>query len=418
MKGLQALNSKNILAPEMLYTGNVQGSESYVVIYKRIEPATLFSDVWENADEENRARLFNMIVDTLAHMHKSGLVQKDLHLNNFITHDKDLYTLDASDVEYVGTGAQQAYMDNLVLLLTHFKLFSRNTMEQGLKRYAQSTGVSFTQGDISSIFRMVNDKRRQQTRKYLEKVYRECSALVSSSTFRHVIMLDRQFDTDAMRTVLRNPDRAMDLPDSQMIKNGRTCTVVRIEVNGQPYIIKRYNIKSGLHFVSRAFRDTRASASWRNSHLLRSCGIQSAYPVAFKEDRLGLIRRTAYFLMKYVDGDNCLAYFRSSSIGEEQKAAMAARITEIFRVFEISQVSHGDMKATNILISGDRPVLIDLDAMQQHTQENSFRRAFNKDMCRFFDNWVSLPAIHDLFMQKCLEADVTLPSSINRESSS
>jgi tRNA A-37 threonylcarbamoyl transferase component Bud32 len=62
-----------------------------------------------------------------------------------------------------------------------------------------------------------------------------------------------------------------------------------------------------------------------------------------------------------------------------------------------SQISHGDLKATNFLMAQDGPVIIDLDAMRQLKDPEQFEKAFNKDLDRFMKNWEDNPELASRF---------------------
>jgi Ser/Thr protein kinase RdoA (MazF antagonist) len=51
------------------------------------------------------------------------------------------------------------------------------------------------------------------------------------------------------------------------------------------------------------------------------------------------------------------------------------------------RITHGDLKASNLLWDADRLVLIDLDAMCQHASPAGFARAWQRDRARFLRNW-------------------------------
>ncbi|MDA3918382.1 MAG: hypothetical protein PF690_15610 [Deltaproteobacteria bacterium] len=61
------------------------------------------------------------------------------------------------------------------------------------------------------------------------------------------------------------------------------------------------------------------------------------------------------------------------------------------------KISHGDMKADNILIHDDKPFFIDLDSMKWHKRELRFSHAWKKDMKRFMKNWKNSPEVAGLF---------------------
>ena len=51
------------------------------------------------------------------------------------------------------------------------------------------------------------------------------------------------------------------------------------------------------------------------------------------------------------------------------------------------RISHGDLKATNLLWDQGRIVLIDLDAMVQHRSVRQHARAWQRDRSRLLRNW-------------------------------
>jgi hypothetical protein len=79
-----------------------------------------------------------------------------------------------------------------------------------------------------------------------------------------------------------------------VIKAGNTATVARLYVDGEAFVVKRYNIKSWQHAMGRMWRPTRAQRAWQNAHRLRMLGIATFKPIALIERRLGPMRRDAY----------------------------------------------------------------------------------------------------------------------------
>ena len=68
-------------------------------------------------------------------------------------------------------------------------------------------------------------------------------------------------------------------------------------------------------------------------------------------------------------------------------------IVEILCKLRHERISHGDLKASNILLSSRGPVLIDLDAMRQHKTESTYQQAARKDINRFLRNWQDNPVL-------------------------
>ena len=80
-----------------------------------------------------------------------------------------------------------------------------------------------------------------------------------------------------------------------------------------------------------------------------------------------------------------------------QNLEVVDRIVKLFKKMESAQISHGDMKATNIIIDNKRPVLIDLDAMRKHISKTRFLHFQREDKKRFFKNLSAIPEVDKLF---------------------
>jgi len=160
-------------------------------------------------------------------------------------------------------------------------------------------------------------------------------------------------------------------------------------------VVKRYNIKGFWHALKRCSRATRAARSWRNAHRLLMLGIETPMPVALLEKRFGPFRSTSYFVNEYLEGPRAIDFFRSR--GGAHKDAVASRIVWILKRLKEERISHGDMKATNIIIHGLEPSLVDLDAMRAHSSQRRFVAAHRKDVKRFMKNWADFPEVRELF---------------------
>ena len=60
-------------------------------------------------------------------------------------------------------------------------------------------------------------------------------------------------------------------------------------------------------------------------------------------------------------------------------------------------VSHGDLKASNFLLTEEGAVIIDLDSMQEHSRLQPRKKAQIKDRERFMRNWSSAPGLEKRF---------------------
>lgn len=170
----------------------------------------------------------------------------------------------------------------------------------------------------------------------------------------------------------------------EIIKDDKSTTVVRFDWQGQQFILKRFNARGIGHSVKRALRQTRASVCWNMSHIFSMLGIHVAQPVAMLEKRIGPFKGSSYFISAYVDGDELLNWLPSQS--EQTQHQVTQKIRDLFVIFSNNQLSHGDMKATNLLWSQQQIVVIDLDVAKQHLNSFLFTRSHLRDKRRFCRN--------------------------------
>ena len=170
----------------------------------------------------------------------------------------------------------------------------------------------------------------------------------------------------------------------KVLKNGVTCTVANVVAGDQMLVVKRYNLKHWRHAMSRAWRPSRAWHSWRAAHRLAFYGIATPQPLALIEERLGPLRGRAFLVTEHCPGRNLRD---SLSPGDEPAPEQQAAILELFRTLCALRITHGDLKASNLLWHDGRVVLIDLDAMVQHRLESAFVRDWRSDRLRLLRNW-------------------------------
>ena len=82
----------------------------------------------------------------------------------------------------------------------------------------------------------------------------------------------------------------------------------------------------------------------------------------------------------------------------------------LFDILWLSRVSHGDMKATNFIVTGETLQVIDLDAVKWHGSNKPFIKAYGGDLQRFMDNWQGNTWLHfeQLLRPLAERADVSL----------
>jgi serine/threonine-protein kinase RIO1 len=85
-------------------------------------------------------------------------------------------------------------------------------------------------------------------------------------------------------------------------------------------------------------------------------------------------------------------------------------VANLVRQLIKANISHGDMKATNIIVTSHGLKLIDLDAMQIHASHTKTVTAINADISRLLRNWddSSIKLSYSSALQIAIGDDYTL----------
>jgi len=196
----------------------------------------------------------------------------------------------------------------------------------------------------------------------------------------------------------------------QALKNGNTSTVWSTLVNGHDMVVKRYNVKGFLHGLKLSLRPSRGKRSWINAHCLQFYGIPTPKPVAFLKRRSRLLFPTVYHITELVKGEKAWHWFRSPAVSNEEKEQMAEKVVLVLQKMQQQWISHGDLKATNILIANGEAMLIDLDAMHKHTNTYRSNYALASDIQRFMKNWEDNDGLYKMFVNALKSHKITLPN--------
>ena len=401
LAGIKAFERNGILTAKLLFAGELEETGWPIIVLTRINNPISLKKVWDSAEFVRQETLLNNMVRLLAYHHRVGILQKDLHLENFIISGNEIYSLDGAGVEQsVAEVDRQASLANLALLLAQFDPVWESTIPVAYHFYLTERGWRNNIRD--NLLQLVQKARKKRWREVRDKLFRECSAFVAHNKKGRLAIYSRLNDTPELRALLADPDASF--PGKQKaIKCGNTCTLWATRVADLSLVIKRYNVKSFWHALKLSTRSGRALISWENAHRLQFNGIATPRPVAILKVRRSLLQPLSYFLTEKVTGRSADTWFQDTAISAVSKRHMCSKVVKLIKQLHDQRIAHGDMKASNFLITEQGPVIIDLDAMRQYRSEISYRNAWRKDLNRFMRNWCDVPELQALFSRALQE---------------
>lgn len=401
-RGIKIMDLRGILTPEILYSGFLDRGAGLVIILPFIPHAATVLERWLAAGSiQERVELLSLLIRILADHHQAGLIQRDLHLGNFLVKNEEIYTLDGSDITvYRQSVGRQKSLNNLGLLFAQLFPEYDRFAENCLQLYCQSRNFAYNKNLLQKLKARIAVQRRKRKKKKLQKIFRECSAIVARQVDKRRILCERSYFTEPMAGFLADPDCYLDGEKVELLKDGKSTTVMRLKIGNADLVVKRYNIKDFRHGMKRSVVRTRASRSWKNAHLLRFYGIRTAQPVAMVECCWDSFPRTSYFISEYVKGIPCLDFFKNYHYPDGEKEIVAKQLVDLLAQLQQLHISHGDMKASNIVFAGQGPVLIDLDSMREYRSADRFKKAGFRDIRRFLLNWENDQELSRFFIRQ------------------
>ena len=379
-RGLEALHRRGIAAPDLLYGGHLDEPRGWLILTAWLPGAS--------ADTLGEAAL-PAVLRAVASHHAAGVEQTDAHLANLLVRSGVAWTLDGAGIRTVdGVLPARRALRNLALWLAQFP----PTVDARLGEWCALYGAIAPAVSREHLQPLLDRARRRRETRHVDKALRSCTAFEAQRTLRRLQVLDRRDDAPDLRAWLAAPDTPFENPQADWLKRGNSASVVRVDLDGRPRVVKRYNLKGLGHWLRRCWRPSRAWHSWRNAQRLVLWGLPTPRPVALLENRFGCLRGRAWYVSEYVPGEPLGAALAAADAG--RRAVLLDRLCALLADLKRLNLSHGDLKATNLLVDQENNLmLLDLDALRRHRRLGAFRRAFARDLARLRANWADQPVL-------------------------
>jgi len=393
-EGIDYIAGAGVRTPELLWQGELLDGRGKILAFEYLDGSISLQESWDQAKEDaDRVDVLTRAMIIIAKLHNQGVVQKDIHLGNFLIRHNRIYTIDGGGIIRKSEPplADHDSIENLSWFFAQFFPKFDELIQIVFPAYEAVRGWGPDPERVITLFEDVTQSRESRKKDYLEKAFRDCTRFVCHKKLSRFMVCERKHYNSEMQALLNDPDKYIEA--GRILKDGNSATVALVQLSDRSLVIKRYNIKSMWHGMKRPFQKTRAWVSWSNAYHMEFLGIRSLKPVAMLEHRLGPLRNRAYFITEYIEGPDALAYLPTVNSEDGDLEALASMLYHLSK----SKIAHGDLKATNFVMAKEGPVIIDLDAMREYKNAESFKRAFDKDLDRFMKNWEDQPELSSRF---------------------
>ena len=218
--GVASLVENKIPTPE-LYSKTVStDGRIYVLIYERINQAVSLKDKWLNKQHvADLLPVLQRVTVEIATQHVLGVLQHDLHLNNFLVTRKKIYTLDGAQVEVrPRLLPKEKSMKNFALFLSQLGVGVEDYQEKLFRHYAEARGWMLKDSDIAFLFHLIKKWDALRWHRYEKKIFRNCSAFSNEKSWVTNCMVDRQKKYPELMAFLQQPGAVFNEQASSMLK--------------------------------------------------------------------------------------------------------------------------------------------------------------------------------------------------------
>jgi len=400
LAGVKRFQQAGILTPRLLHQEYSARYQAYFLVFEQIHSAQSLTDYLRDCQPSQSLSVFKQLMKVLAQHHQAGLLQQDMHPNNFLLRlhkqSQQIYSLDGDSVCATRAISCRRALHNLATLLSKLDiLLVQKYLTEALAEYAQSRAwPPFTSAQEQSFKTLMRQIRLRTLSAYADKkVFRQCGdvRVLHAPPFHLALSSAYPIEPASVPQAILQSMAA-----AHYLKQGNTCTVLRGELAQRPIVIKRYNIKHFWHGISRGWRRSRASISWSNVHRLTWLGIATPAPVALLERKILGWQCEAYYLAEWLDG---ISLRHLTQQADAPAIALAAQhLADVFYRWHLLGISHGDCKADNFKYLDQQWWVLDLDSMRQHANEAKALRAHVRDLKRLFANWQASDRLYNVML--------------------
>jgi len=384
-RALNRLQEKNLSSPAPLFYGKTENG-SWALVMKKIADASTVLDVFNKTNGNGeKLNLLVMVCKELAKQHKKGVLQKDLHLGNFLLKGGEIFTVDATQMGFSSSEAgKNKSLSQLALLACNLPQIDTEFVTILYQEYACARNWSFDKSDIILFEKECFACRAKTIRIALKKSLRTSTRTLRVRAGRYRAVFDRGFYQGAEPLdFIKRIDTLMDA--GQILKSANTSCVSRLTWNGKDVVVKRYNHKGFVHSLRHTIKRSRARRSWLHGHRLKMLNIATPAPLAYIEQRRWFFLWQSYLVTEYVQGQNLYIFLRDKNVHMEARSKVGEQLKALLAQLCKYRISHGDLKHTNILVTENGPILTDLDAMRVHRWSWTHKIRWSRDMKRFAD---------------------------------
>jgi hypothetical protein len=364
-----------------------------VLITKEVEASQslhqFFLEIYPHLEFRARLQWIANFANFIRDLHNQGVIQRDLHLDNILVRQTaagaDFVLLDAQRVTIKARGLTVSErVANLAVLLCNFwSLAGTIQCFRFLKHYGLGWKNAAERRRLHHLIQLALAFSRHSWDAHARHALGTNAHFIKTHANGFTLYRTRQDETARpLEHLLPDPDRVLD--QGEVLKDGHTVKPARVDLDGRPYILKRYNCEGWGDRWRNAFRSSRAKRTWLNTWGFRLRQLPVAEPLLCLEERRWRLPGRSYLLTQYLPAAQPLDRIWDDLDGALRQATIIHIAMVLGRIHRFGGAL-GDLKWNHLLLAIEdgkpRVTFSDLDESRMIPGASRYRRL--NDVKRF-----------------------------------
>ena len=241
--GVSAIAQTGVCTPELLWEGETKNSR--LLVFHYLADAISLAEQWRKFKGcQERIKTLTMLMKVMSILHDHGVVQNDIHLENFLFSEGRINVIDGGATERKSEEplSECTSLSNLALFFAQFYPRFDNLIGEAFGQYQKYRGWHVGETRLQRLRGEVDRSREVRKRDYIGKTFRDCTRFLCRDTFTRFEVCERSAYSQELAEIIREPDKFIE--SGTILKNEQLYTVALVNRVDSSLIVKRYNIKT------------------------------------------------------------------------------------------------------------------------------------------------------------------------------
>ena len=402
-KALKKLKSLGIDCPEPVgfYSKGINPSNirSFLVTRSLINTISIEEALnkgkFQDLDFPTKKRFIEKVALISRNLHNNGINHRDYYLCHFhvdsnLDVEKEIYLIDLHRAQlrtFVPTRWASKDIGGLFHSAMGFKLTERD-FYRFIKTYFQCS--------LNEVLRahakFIRTSRGRAFRMFMKPVLREIDiSLTGTQKDSSEYLRGKE---DSLRWIAKKKYLSKGLEEiilginaymekGEIIKDEDGHKIIRLNLNEEIFVIKKYQIKGSWHYLRKLFSQTRALTAWKASHWFNAAGIKTFNIVAVLERYDSLTTTESYLISLNLPGER----LDEVDLNKRKEYLIENRLSSFFKRLKWIGFNHGDVKSSNFFLFNQELFVFDLDIARKRFLRSRVKNKIIKDQQRILKSF-------------------------------